>query len=217
MTKLRFQKIDETNRADHLHLLSTDSVIFLREYTSRKGYAFSETNGLISNLKKKKGAGGYAYKGRAIAQCATELASALNPDWLRAATLVPTPPSKIPSDPAYDDRMTQVCQQIGAAAKLPVDMRALVRQTVSMEAAHESERRPTVEELAAVYEIDESLSIPAPRAIGIFDDVLTVGTHFRAMHQKLAERFPGVRITGIYIARRVLPPHEFENVLDLLA
>lgn len=49
------------------------------------------------------------------------------------------------------------------------------------------------------------VSQPPPRAIGIFDDVLTAGTHFRAMDTILRARFPNVPITGIFLARRVLP------------
>jgi hypothetical protein len=45
--------------------------------------------------------------------------------------------------------------------------------------------------------------VPAPQAIGIFDDVLTVGTHFVAMKTILARRFPTIPIVGIFIARRV--------------
>jgi hypothetical protein len=56
-----------------------------------------------------------------------------------------------------------------------------------------------------VYKIDESLAVPPPRQIGVFDDVLTAGTHFRAMKAILERRFPETRITGIFVARRIFP------------
>jgi hypothetical protein len=38
------------------------------------------------------------------------------------------------------------------------------------------------------YYIDENLVDPRPRWIGVFDDVLTVGTHFVAMKRVLSAR-----------------------------
>jgi predicted amidophosphoribosyltransferase len=73
----------------------------------------------------------------------------------------------------------------------------------------------TVEDLLSVYRIDETIALPPPRAIGIIDDVLTAGTHFRAMDTVLRARFPEVPITGMFIARRVFPSaaDDFDIVL----
>lgn len=75
-------------------------------------------------------------------------------------------------------------------------------------AAHEAApgERISVQALIDDYEIVEALAEPPPRQIGIFDDVLTAGTHYRAMHTVLSRRFPGVPITGLFVARRVFPP-----------
>jgi hypothetical protein len=54
-----------------------------------------------------------------------------------------------------------------------------------------------------VYGIDEAKAAPAPQAIAVVDDVLTNGTHFRAMKAILKDRFPGVSVVGMFIARRV--------------
>jgi adenine/guanine phosphoribosyltransferase-like PRPP-binding protein len=81
----------------------------------------------------------------------------------------------------------------------------LVVQTTSTDAAHESNDRPSVEELLEIYEIAEDLTQPAPRRIAIVDDVLTAGTHYRAMHTILSQRFPGIPIVGMFVARRIFP------------
>jgi hypothetical protein len=175
----------------------------LYEYTRGRDYSFSATNSLISNLKKNPGAGGYHYKAPAIARSAQALAGAINSKWLDGATLVPVPPSKVKGDSDYDDRMSRVCRQIRTAPAL--DVRELVVQRYSLPAAHESDQRPSVDDLLAAYQLDENLANPAPRWIGVFDDVLTVGTHFVAMKRMLSARFPGVRISGFFIARRVFP------------
>lgn len=199
-----FTKVDELILGDHSALTAEDNCIFLREYKAGEGYE-GETNSLILNLKKKPSErltkGGWHYKGRAIHQFSQELASSLNPKWLDHATLVPIPGSKSSGHPDYDDRMEQICNGIRDG----LDVRCLVKQICSMDASHAAGdgNRASVEDLIANYQIDETLTNPAPVSIGIFDDVLTVGRHYRAMHMVLSDRFPGVPITGIFVARTI--------------
>jgi hypothetical protein len=207
-----FTKVDDLILGDHNALTAEDNCIFLREYKAGAGYE-GETNSLIMNLKKKpserQAKGGWHYKGRAIAQFSKELAASLNPKWLDEATLVPIPGSKAPDHPDYDDRMEQICRGIRDG----LDVRGIVKQTASMEASHTAGdgNRASVEELIANYQIDETLTGPTPVNIGIFDDVLTVGRHYRAMHAVLSQRFPGVPITGIFVARTI-HPNPFEGI-----
>ena len=198
---LRLQTIDDQSRPDHSRLSAGDECFYLYEYTSGKNYSFSATNNLISNLKKKPTSWGQQYKATAIADVARDFAMVINAGWLDGGTLVPVPPSKAKGHTDYDDRMLKVCRQIKAAPAL--DVRELVAQRNSLPAAHESLDRPTVEDLLQQYWIDETVANPAPRWIGVFDDVLTAGTHFVAMKRILGARFPGVRIQGFFIARRV--------------
>lgn len=200
---VRFRTIDESIVGDHYHLREDDVCLYLLEFTSRQGYSFSKANQLIANLKKKPTASAaeLEYKRAAINMCAQGLRDALDPDWLARATLVPIPGSKAAGHPHYDDRMGSVARLIRPGQ----DVRPLVRQTVSLTASHEAEEgaRASVTDLIEAYEIDETLAAPAPKAIGILDDVLTAGAHYRAMHTLLSRRFPGVPITGLFIARRV--------------
>ncbi len=207
---IRLTEIDASNIDLHARLTENDKCLFLFEYTSGQTYEFSATNNLISNLKKKPGSPGQYYKGQAISRCAAYLRATLNPDWLNQATLVPVPPSKTPGDPLYDDRIERLCRLIQPA----MDVRLLVRQTQTLAAAHEVPvgERPTVEDLLAVYEIDEAKANPPPSVIGIIDDVLTAGTHYRAMQIRISERFPGVPAFGIFIARRVFANADFEEI-----
>lgn len=204
---VRLSLIDDTSRGDHYHLTAEDVCYYLYEYTSHRDYSFSATNNLISNLKKKPSHAGqahYWYKGQAIGICARALGGALNPEWLGGATLVPVPGSKAHDHPEYDDRVERICRLL---RQPPPDVRALVRQGASTNASHEvgQGERVTVDQLLDVYTIDEALAQPPPRAIGIVDDVLTAGTHYRAMHTILSNQFPGVPITGLFVARRVFP------------
>ncbi len=213
---IRLSLIDDSNRGDHFHLTADDTCYYLYEYTSHRDYSFSATNNLISNLKKKPSQAGqahYHYKGRAIASCARALAGALNPNWLANATLVPVPGSKAAGHPDHDDRIVRICRLMRQPAP---DVRNLVIQGQSTNASHEVGQgdRVTVEELLDLYSIDEAATKPAPQAIGIVDDVLTAGTHYRAMHTALSQRFPGVPIIGLFVARRVFPddPLDFDDL-----
>lgn len=216
---MRLSEIDDSNRGDHARLLDEDKCLFMFEYTSGRDYSFSATNGLISNLKKKPTASQaqLRYKAGAINACATELREALNPKWLDIATIVAVPGSKAADHPDFDNRMERVAQLIRPG----LDVRNLVVQDGSTTAAHEAGLgggRVTVEELLRLYRINEDLAEPPPRAIGVLDDVLTAGTHFRAMKTVLGGRFPGVPITGLFVARRVFPPAalDFEDIdIDL--
>jgi hypothetical protein len=203
---MRLSEIDDSSRGDHTRLRDDDKCLFMYEYTSGRDYSFSATNNLINNLKKKPTASvaQLRYKAGAIDQCATALREALNPEWLNVATVVPIPGSKSADHPDFDNRMERVARLIRPG----LDVRNLIIQGQSTAAAHEVSLgdRVTVEELVELYGINEALAAPPPRTIGILDDVLTAGTHYRAMRIVLNRRFPGVPITGLFIARRVFPP-----------
>ena len=209
----RFRQIDEINISDHSHLTSEDQCYYLWEFTSGTGYSNGQGNQLITNLKKsplRRDRPEYRYKVRAIRDCAGWLAEAISDDWLRTGTLIPVPPSKARDHEEYDDRMVQVVNRI--QKPFPVDVRELVVQTETIRAAHESpDNRPTVTELVNIYVVDESLADPTPEAIAVVDDVLTAGTHYRAMRQVLLGRFPDVPIVGLFIARRVFPTANHED------
>lgn len=205
----RLSKVDELILDQHGSLTAEDECYYLLEWTRGGGYSASATNQLIANLRKtndKKGTLGYHYKEEAIETSAYNLRNAINAEWLKEATLVPIPPSSCRSDPNYDDRMTGVLRALtrGLAKR---DIRELIIHRESMTPAHTSgDCRPTVAEIRANYEIDESLVEPSPRIIGIFDDILTAGSHFRAAKMLLTERFPAVPVIGVFIARRIFPP-----------
>src|SRR5262245_44090882 len=104
----RLTAIDELIRPDHSYLEANDECYFLWEYTARKGFGFSETNGLIHNFKKsmdRRGKPEWRYKDKAIKRAAAAFWQTANKPFLRTATLVPIPPSKAKSDPMYDDRI----------------------------------------------------------------------------------------------------------------
>lgn len=209
----RLTKIDDLTRPDHSYLTPTDDCYFLGEYTARKGYAFSATNQLILNFKKgtdKRGTAQWKYKEQAIGQAADAFRAALNGDWLNVATLVPIPPSKARTDPLYDDRMLRMAEAIRPQPR--PDIRELVVQRATMAAAHEQDQRPRPEDIEANYMIDPARQNPVPTLIGLFDDVLTTGAHYRAASNILQRTYPGVRVIGLFIARRVPEAIDWDEI-----
>jgi hypothetical protein len=201
----RLTRIDRLTRPDHSYLEDEDECLYLGEYTARRGYAYSDTNQLILNLKKpmdRRDRSEWRYKVAAIETVAQDLRRLLGLDGIEGATFVPVPPSRAKDDPEYDDRLLQVLRQV--AAGHDGDIRELVLQPETMDAFHSGGDRPSIRELIEAYRLDEAAT-HAPRngAFVIFDDVLTTGAHFKAVQAVLCDRFPDVRTFGLFVARRV--------------
>lgn len=197
----RIVKVDELTLPDHHYLDARDICYYAGEYTAGEGHAYSETNQLIHNFKKtvdKRGTAQWQHKERAIVQAANIFRAAIRAD--AQVTFVPIPPSKAQSDPLYDDRMLRMLQLVCKGRY--TDIRELVVQTRSSEAAHLSQARPRPDDLAAMYELDERLAETVPSTVFVVDDVLTTGCHFKAVKRVLQQRFPDVPIVGFFIARR---------------
>jgi predicted amidophosphoribosyltransferase len=202
----RLTEIDELLAGDHHWLSGGEGCYFLREYTSEVGYGFSETNSLINNLKKPlsvRGTPQWKYKGKAIRQVAREFVATIDAEWLETVTLVPMAPSKTPDHEEYDDRMLQVVERMDELHGGGLDVRDLLRQRESVEAASRGGERLRPGQLEALLEIDEAE--PSPELVVLVDDVLTTGAHFVAGKRVLQRRFAGVPVVGLFVARRVFP------------
>jgi hypothetical protein len=208
VTVLRLQEIDATNRRDHAYLREDDECYFLYEYTAGVGWRGGETNQLIHNLQKKQGDRGFQYKTPAIVQCASAFSETINGNWLADACLVPVPPSKIKADPLYDDRIHRVCSLIRKPGAPSV--KDLIEQIESTD-TFKGGNRQRPDELRANYRFDEPSMVGLPRNIGIVDDLLTTGSHFRAIKDMILERSLDRRVVGFFVARRAIPS-PFENV-----
>jgi hypothetical protein len=190
----------------HAHLQATDDCYYLREYTSGRDWRFSDTNQLISNLKKDMtlvGTAEWPYKQRAINQVAIEIAQNVNPRWLTHAAWVPMPPSRLRGTPTYDDRLVKVLKIIAPR----LDIRDIIELNTELDASHTTQARPTPHDLRQIMTLtDAGRHSQAPERFIIFDDVLTAGAHFKAAQGLLADHFPKVPITGMFVSRRVFAP-----------
>ena len=202
----RLTEIDHLTRKDHWYLRDTDRCYFFGEYTARQGFSYSPTNDLILNFKKsmdrRKKPAEWQHKNRAIERVAIAFQTALSQDFLDQVTFVPVPPSRAKGDILYDDRLIKMLYTIRTDPAL--DIREMITQGESYEAAHDSDNRPDPEQLQEIYSVNKRLITPTPCHIAIVDDILTTGAHFRAMATMLSESFPKATIVGLFIARRVL-------------
>lgn len=200
----RLTKIDELTRPDHTFLAPDDECYYLGEYTARKGFAFSDMNNLVNNLRKpmeRRGRPEWRYKESAIMTCGNMFREALNDEWLDTATLVSVPSSMVQTDPNYDDRLPRILRQVSHGKQF--DIRELVIMTRTVPQSHLAPERVSIEELIESMSINEACVRPAPQSIGIFDDVLTTGRHFKAVQTIIQQRFPSVPVVGLFVARRV--------------
>ena len=199
---------------EHRYLDSNDECFYYGEFTAGMGFSHSETNQLIHNFKKtidRKELPEWRYKEVAIKKIAELIRNSLNKSL--TITLVPTPPSKAKDDLLYDNRIPQAldlaCRNLDN-----IEFRELVVQKTTLPPFHVSGNKLGPGELVEVYKIDSSLIAPAPERIIVVDDVITTGSHFKAMKTILSKQYPNALIKGIFIARRVperLDPAVFED------
>lgn len=200
-------RIDELLLDQHASLSPEDECYYLFEYTAHQKTNYSRGNRLIINCKKpmdRRGKPEWGYKRNAIREIARELGACLPAviDFARA-TVIPVPPSKIRTHPAYDDRVLQILLH---ACPPGSDIRELLVCKEDREAAHESDHnRPSVAEIQANYYLNPLMDEAVREKVVIFDDVITAGSHYKACRLFIESHFPGRAITGVFAARRVIP------------
>lgn len=195
-------EVDASNRGNHHFIDLNDRCFYLGEYTARAGFTGGDTNQLIYNLKiPVDEQHRLNYKKQAIVSIAQSLQRAIpNPG---LCTFVPVPPSRARNDPLYDDRMTAILREYQRLVP-EVNYRELVIQNITTRSSHSGVNRLQPTELAQNYSINEALINCIHPQIIIFDDMLTTGSHFKAMQSLIGKHFPGSQIAGLFVARRAI-------------
>lgn len=219
--KYRWKKTDESDVflrcPDHQNF----RILYARTYTVRRNYSFSDTNRWIINLKKNPRTSSSAelgYKATAIDMFAEEAGVLFSSEKgrKRKFTIVPMPPSKLPANGDYDDRLQKVAEKI--AAKHPnVTFLPLLNGLEDRQAAHlASATSRSVDALYNAMTVDESLvdQFDNGSTLIILDDVATSGASFLAAHKRLAEQFPDAKIVGVFWAKSKDPPEEPQETIE---
>ena len=196
-------------RSQHHALSESDACWFYGDYISGEGYQAGRMNQLILNFKKKptdSNKAGYEYKAKAISEIQSwfeKLIPKSQSGPINDVIFVPIPGSKAKADPDHDDRMLRILQCLS-----PRFVVLDLIETVSSRQANHSVTtgRLNTDELFATLRIVPqmpSFEMPPNADIVLVDDVLTTGASFSACKRKLVERWPHVRVVGIFIARTI--------------
>ena len=204
----RLLQIDETTVGEHFSLAASDFCYYVWEYTAGQRYDFSPTNQLITNLKIKPTQIGVnprrdRHKQQAISHSAAPLRSLIQRTWVEQhGTFIPMPASKILGHQDHDDRIHRLLQ--AAFTGFSADIRPMLELAASTPADHESSDRLSHAALHELTRINEAYAVTPPRPnIAVVDDVLNSGKHFKVAQELLSQRFPGIPVIGIFIARCV--------------
>ncbi len=201
---MRWTRIDDLVRADHMHLQPGDECFCFCEFKAGDQWYGPVSQQYIYNLKKpmtQKGLRDWKYKGQAIDACAEVLGRDMGKLMQQpGAVFVPVPPSKTKGHAEYDDRMLQVLRKASAKEKLNADIRELVCQRKDMQASHLGGSR-NIRELIQNYEINQSCTEPPPKIAIIVDDLVTTGAHFKAMQSVLIAEFGQIKTLGLFMGR----------------
>ncbi|TRW48910.1 hypothetical protein FM042_07970 [Aliidiomarina halalkaliphila] len=208
MPNTRLNKIDAASLPFHRYLDNSDECFYFYEYTVGMGYSASDPNQLIFNLKKsvtRKGYPDYRHKQNAIGRVARLLSGFDFTDWC----FVPIPPSKEKTHPEYDSRMVDILQN-AKTLNNSINWHEAILLTKSHAANHLQEgNRMGPDDLEHIYKFNAPAT-PYNNII-IFDDVLTTGSHFKAMKRVILQQNPFVRIRGVFIARSVYSKTYFDD------
>jgi predicted amidophosphoribosyltransferase len=169
----------QTLLVEHCYLDMTDECYFTADYHGCYRDSIKPT---ILSLKRGHG--------WAIAQLARQLTLVLPHEWTNAYTFVPMPPSSGSTSPLHS-----VVRQLRLR-----DTRELITQIYDTPASHNG-WRPTPEQRVRLMRLNNLETEPKPQAVVIIDDVLATGSHFRAAKMIVRERWPQMRVIGLFIAR----------------
>jgi len=212
--EIKFQSIDELTRKRHRYLVDGDICYHWRTYISKGDFKVYDTNNVIENFKKELPAQGAPlhYKNKAIKQLAKEFFEIISKneqriEYIKNSTFIPIPPSAKKGEKKYDDRLLRLLYTVSDLLKLPLDIREVISNRVSVPPSHKSEKRLSQDDLLSNYMINEDLCNKLHKRIIIFDDVITAGSHYKAMQKTLLQHpnFSSKKIIGFFIARAVNP------------
>lgn len=188
----RFERI--TSEMEHKLLNEKDSCFVLGHYAPKRGLEYSETNRLVLKMKENDE--------QAIKEVAQKFKIAIDEQNLTRMLFVPVPPSQV--NPEQKDRIEKMLSEIEG-----LKFKKCIRQIKSTIPNHRSgTNRISRSELKDIYVIDWN-DMEDVKEIAIVDDVVTKGTHFKAISEKIKEKNPEVSIIGLFVARTMLW-HEFD-------
>lgn len=205
MSDGRWRKVDESDTLLHCLEHESKNLFYARIYTPREGFAYSNTNNHILNLKHSPQSASRPLhnKAGAIERFATEAASFFKHYREHEFLLVPVPPSFSRDNPRFDDRLEQVADRTSRMCG-NVEWALLLVRSVDVGSHHDGAKRSAKRQLDTMI-VDASVRSKYGESTGrilvVLDDVLVGGASFEAARILLAKEFPGDVIIGVFWAK----------------
>lgn len=217
--KLKFITLENVDKKNHSYLEEEDGILYLGEYHSGLGCEGAGCNSLIFNLKKtpdKIGTVEWDYKQGAITRIAALITKLMEKNGTEIEKIywIPVPPSKIETDPMFDDRVHEILKLAQDKCTNKNNIVAnVVKQTSNRIASATSREARNPSSLISNYEMDDITDYnPETDIIIIFDDVLTTGCHFKAVKSLILDKYKDSNIIGIFVAK-VVRQEELASVI----
>ena len=192
-------KWNRIDPSDYYNLREDDFIIYAREKTEG-GYTASETNQLVFNLKKPKDANGQYWKKQAINEFINELSAVKFPE---GGTLIPAPSSKRRNSEKFDDRIDQVVKCFIEKYRPDLKYEPILEVREDTPSSHSEGGTRNPNEIKACLIVSEFSQAEKPKTVFIIDDVITSGGHFKAWREALEEKYPSIRVVGVFLARTI--------------
>jgi predicted amidophosphoribosyltransferase len=156
---------------------------------------------MLFNYKKtvdKRGLPEWHYKIHSIARFASELSELKFPPW---SILIPAPTSNRRCSKDFDSRIEDSILKLKEIRSDLLFQPILdMKQSVPSAHARGGSRNPfDIKQQVLV----DSFSIEVPKIVFLIDDMITTGGHFRAFKDALTEKYPGLKVIGIFWAKHV--------------
>jgi predicted amidophosphoribosyltransferase len=183
-------------QGEHCYLDPGDECYFADSYECRQR---SGIKPLIILLKRRDRA--------TTLRVARQLSVALPLEWKKSYTFVPMPPAA-----GTSSGLMHMVERLGVK-----DVRKLLSQQEDTLSSHNG-WRPSPKQRQQLLLLDKRLSVRKPEVVVVVDDVLTTGSHFRAAKMVIRQKWPGIRVIGLFVARacsRVSGPCCFSAANDL--
>ena len=197
----RLQKIDELSLPSHQYLTPEDECFYFMNYT-RLDLGYTSENDLILNFKKRMDRQNrpaeWKWKLWAIRKISELFIQNLPPVTEPNTVFVPIPPSRVKTDPLYDDRVIQVLRNF-CNSQPNAEFRDIITVNANMTPTHEAKMSP--DEIIPFLTIDKVLCAVQKEKIILVDDVITEGAHFKACQRLLQAEFRDSQIKGLFVAR----------------
>jgi|24_taG_2_1085349.scaffolds.fasta_scaffold10524_1 hypothetical protein len=216
---MKFLELAKEDMHEHSYLDIDDNIYYIEEYVSGNGFA-GKGNNLIINLKKsvdKKGTDQWKHKEKAIIDVALLIAKEMdNPNASkRKIYWLPIPPSRIKTDPLFDDRTYRILTlAIAVTTSHKHFVTDVLYQNSNRESFSSITARRDVDELVSNYSMNDIPNYdPEKDLIVIFDDMLTTGCHFKAVEKLVLDKYPDAVVMGIFVARRVIKSEALTQII----